>query len=438
MSDIFFIKSLSENTNHIIYSLIFMLFIGCIITLVIKMILLRKDKSNKDNTKDYDERIFLIKEENTISNMDDFDKQELQEFKERMNLFLLNYCRASNNITINNEHKPSPLKISKEKIVYQVNYEFIDFELRQKEVIDSVLTITHLNKKEKVYSLLDNYSYKEDLIRLISTLKHENIKPFLHFELLYSQGIFVKIQSNSKNNNLRKLVSNKKGLPISSLSFYSSQILSALAYLHSQRFYLLSLETENVLLSHSNKVEIINIENIFFNRSLNLKPYDYLILGNSGITLDNDNIRLIHESSVNLFEKIDIASFGRVIYELHFGKELTSGHPCKREIEEIQSNDLREVFKAIYPFKNGYMNQDYVDYPEVTAESLLEKNFFRKNKINFPVIEENKTPSHSDVDILDLGKDFFHYSVFKEYLFNQKQFISKQIKRINKDSLIFQ
>ena len=71
---------------------------------------------------------------------------------------------------------------------------------------------------------------------------------------------------------------------------------------------------------------------------------------------------------------------------MYFGKQLNSSYPDQLEIDDIESEELKEVFNKIFPLKKGHMNKKYVDAPSLSANLLLNLRFFNKG-----LLENNYT-----------------------------------------------
>ena len=84
----------------------------------------------------------------------------------------------------------------------------------------------------------------------------------------------------------------------------------------------------------------------------------------------------LFKNTYNIFEKIDIISFGRLVYEMAVGKELKAPFPDNLEYQDMDPS-LVEVFRLIFNKKESKINTNFVySVPDVTASDLLKLRFF--------------------------------------------------------------
>jgi serine/threonine protein kinase len=197
----------------------------------------------------------------------------------------------------------------------------------------------------------------------------------------------------------KKYPTNKKskGLHSSLISLYSRQILSLLAYLHERKIFHLHLHSGNILIDEKiNKIKITGIENFICDFTIRNENYFNFLLENfNKNTLNKPNnsdlFVDIFRSEFNVFEKFDIISFGRILYEMVFGKELYCPYPDEIEFKSIDE-EIAKVFRLIFNRKesrNGTSHKCSV--PEVSAKDLLKIKFFNlNNKQNLRNEVENK------------------------------------------------
>lgn len=241
--------------------------------------------------------------------------------------------------------------------------------------------------------------------------KNKNIMPFLHFDILPSQKLMLKIQKLNEYGSLRDLLYksyplnnfNKKypqlkgkGLHYSLISLYGRQILEALHFLHSNNWYHMHLHTGNILIDDDgNSVKLTDLDNFVndlpirnehllnyafesFNSSHYLNKRDY----NSSVLSE------IFKSTFNVFEKIDIICFGRVLYEMTTGRELKAPYPDSSEYKDMET-EIADILTLIFNKKSSSKgNSNFcMAVPEITVQELLKMKIF--NSDNTMYKEEN-------------------------------------------------
>jgi len=196
-------------------------------------------------------------------------------------------------------------------------------------------------------------------------------------KLIKTKFIFNKFHQNPLENFNNKYPQNKKGksLHLSLISSYSRQILNALAYLHEKNIYHLHLHSGNVLIDEkNNKIKITGLENYLCDFSIRNETQFNFLLDNSELFVD------IFRSQFIIFEKFDLVSFGRILYEMAFGKELNCAYPDEIELKSIDDH-LAKLFRLLFhrkESKNGFSHK--ISVPEFTAKDLLHKiSFFSLN-----------------------------------------------------------
>jgi len=173
------------------------------------------------------------------------------------------------------------------------------------------------------------------------------------------------------------------------ISFYGRQILETLVYLHDHKIYHLHLHAGNILIDKNNNIHISGLENFICDLTIrNQNHYNYVI---DNICIDEknnfkNNLNLfsdIYRNQFNIFEKIDIISFGRIIYEMTFGKELNCYYPDEMEYNLIDK-EITSILKTIFFEKNLKLNSNIKELklspPDATAKDLINLEFFKLNK----------------------------------------------------------
>lgn len=198
---------------------------------------------------------------------------------------------------------------------------------------------------------------------------------------------------NPKNIFLKKYPNNIKGKPLhtSLISLYGKQILEALNYLHTNKWYHLHIHSGNILIDERlQKIKISDLENFVCDLPIkNEQYYNYIF---EELTMENSNKKIdgnnglfsdIFKNQSNIFEKIDIVSFGRILYEMCTGKELKSTCPDELEYTDMDI-EISNILRLIFLVKTSkYQNNFILSVPEVSASELLKIKFFNyENNFN--------------------------------------------------------
>lgn len=228
---------------------------------------------------------------------------------------------------------------------------------------------------------------------------------------------------------------------------YSSQILQTLNEFHNNRVYFLNLHSGNVLLDNNNRVKLVDFEGFYFDFPIkNEQYYHYLInLYIEEYFHDKQNQMLndIFTPKVNIFEIIDIVSFGRLLYEMHTGKELNAPYPDPIEYQDM-NEDIEEILKLIFPFKMKMKKGEkirYIGFPEVKISDVLNLKYFKSNLSNSFKVEkdgkknniiETERNKNADFSVYsdNFKLEFDTLSYIKEEIFNQYRFINGLMAKI--------
>lgn len=226
-----------------------------------------------------------------------------------------------------------------------------------------------------------------------------------------------------------------RGKPIhhSLLVNYSTQILNALIYLHEKRFYMMHLHSGNILIDEeSNRIQLVDLENCIFdipikNEHLMSYAFDSFNEDLQYTRTDKNSSILtgIFGSKINIFEKLDIISLGRLIYEMATGKELNAPYPDDLEFEDMEDSVV-EVLRAIFNRKGRSSRSFFITVPEFSASDL------RKFKLFSADLLSRKSKSKANYQGSDLiALEFDDFSNIKEEMFNQDKFVRAQLKKFN-------
>jgi serine/threonine protein kinase len=191
-----------------------------------------------------------------------------------------------------------------------------------------------------------------------------------------------------------------------------------LKYLHKNNWYHLHLHSGNILIDEkSDIIKITELENSVCNLPIkNEQFYNFIYEDlnynssntknfNKNLNLnknDNDNKNKNEKNSLfadifkynyNVFEKIDIISFGRILYEMVTGKELKSSFPDELELNDMDT-DIANILRCIF-MRNGKNRNNNINinsnFKEIKIDNLLDMKFFSlKNQENFQNEKNNK------------------------------------------------
>jgi serine/threonine protein kinase len=235
---------------------------------------------------------------------------------------------------------------------------------------------------------------------------------------------------------------NNKGKPLSvkQIQCYGKQILKALAYLHELKWYHMHLHTGNILIDNDGmSVRLTELEN--FANNIPVKNEMYLNYVYSNFNTNNSyntTLTEVFKANTNVFEKIDIVCFGRVLYELTFGKELKAPYPDEMEYNNLDK-DIADILQQIFPRvkKGTYI----VTVPSVSASDLLSHKFFQEDNNNGEDGNENvhgKFKNYLLDDDFDRHSGNFEINVndesfcsfIKETVFDQNKFLKTKLTSI--------
>lgn len=278
------------------------------------------------------------------------------------------------------------------------------------------MTATPINKA--FINFEDDFT-RESFYKANQTLIANNkyLMPFLHLDILYKQKLMIKIEKINEYGSIKDLIykshhmnsygkkySMNKGkyIDITLVSTYGRQILEALSYLHMNKWYHMHLHAGNVLIDDSGEEIRLTGLDLFVNdlpiRNEHLFNYAFENL-NQG--LDNCNqykfdknsqiLSDIFKNTFNIFEKIDLILFGRLLYEMAVGKELKAPFPDNLEYQEMDPN-LVEVFRLIFNKKESNINSNIMHcVPDVSANDLLKLRFFNSRDEDYYNSKKSKT-----------------------------------------------
>lgn len=218
----------------------------------------------------------------------------------------------------------------------------------------------------------------------------------------------------------------------------------------------MNLHSGNILVNtNTNIIRLVDFESFFFNYALKHEHYYYYLIElfvqeNYQELNDKQSAMLkdIFNSKHNIFEAIDTVAFGRLLYEMYTGKELTAPYPDPIEYPEMEES-IRDVLMKIFPIKirnyGGQNKHKYVGFPDINIKGLLKFDLFSDDNESSSSNKEknynsNKSDNDSEVNknnnfAFNIGSEFKfeidRLSFIKEEIFNQSIFVSQKISRIN-------
>lgn len=170
------------------------------------------------------------------------------------------------------------------------------------------------------------------------------------------------------------------------------------------------LHSGNILIDNeTNKIKITGLEN--FVCDFTIKNQNYLNYAfdtyntlNCYSSVDNpnnnDNNKLesskglfdeIFRNQYNIFEKLDIICFGRILYEMVTGRELNCAFPDEIEYKSMDE-EIVKVLQLIFYKKASKYNLNYkMSVPEVSVKDLLKLAIFN---LNVAEDEQNKNSKY--------------------------------------------
>ncbi len=366
-----------------------------------------------------------------------------QDKEKDMKRLINQYCKNSQNCFLKSKN---PLNISYRKnfkFDFNINYEYISIINGKKSKTDCLLTIFPLNNS--LISLEDS-NLIDSFIKFLNDIFEKNKKYLVNnfnLDILYNQKLLIKISQIYKFGSLKDLIystnplysyekkniiynKNQIGKPLSKkkISKFSRQILLLLKRLHKNNIYHLNLHSGNILVDNDNNIKVNDLEMVILS---DLKRQDenffsYLFEYYSSNPKGN---------LLNIFEVIDIISFGKILYEISTGSEMKNAELNIKKIENIDK-DIIDILKLIFPKDNICS----VSIKQILKMNLVKNNFIDddsdNNEMNdddddnFIIVHyDDDSDSEKDNENSSLISSNNNYSNIKNILFNEKQFIEK-------------
>ena len=364
-----------------------------------------------------------------------------QDKEKDMKRFIIQYCKNSENCFLKSKNSLNISYRKNFKFDFNINYEYISIINGKKNKTDCLLTIFPLNNT--IINLEDN-NLIDSFIKFLNDIFEKNKKYLVnnfHLDILYNQKLFIKISQIYKFGSLKDLIystnplysyekknilynKNQKGKPLSKkkISKFSRQILLLLKRLHKNNIYHLNLHSGNILVDNDNNIKVNDLEMIIFS---DLKRQDenfFSSLFEYYSSNPKDNV-------LNIFEVIDIISFGKILYEISTGSEMENSELNIKKLENIDK-DIIDILKLIFPKDNICS----VSIKQILKMNLVKDNFIDddsdNNEMNdddddnFIIVHyDDDSDSEKDNENSSLISSNNKYLNIKNILFNEKQFI---------------
>jgi len=335
---------------------------------------------------------------------------------EKMLRFALDYCRASPNIILKDQ-KQVCFSWRNAKTNFKVEY----------EKFNSILTTMPVSKTN--VDLEDDFAREAFIGALLHVSRCGLVAPFQDLSILNTQKQLIKIvpfyscgslrdlihKTSPKDTNQRKYEKKGDSLSKAQITNFSKQILEALFHFHSKGWYHLHLHSGNILLNETNRVFISDIEKTINNA--NIRNDEFYSIAFENISKDyftshffdynSSELNEAFASKFNIFEKIDVISFGRIVYEMATGRELNAPTPDDIEYDDMD-DEISEMLKRIFKRKRKNDAEDFV-----TAKTLLELQLFGSEEMQ-------------QVEWGNSGE----FDYIKGKLFDQNKFIREKLKSL--------
>ena len=364
-----------------------------------------------------------------------------QDKEKDMKRFIIQYCKNSENCFLKSKNSLNISYRKNFKFDFNINYEYISIINGKKNKTDCLLTIFPLNNT--IINLEDN-NLIDSFIKFLNDIFEKNKKYLVnnfHLDILYNQKLFIKISQIYKFGSLKDLIystnplysyekkniiynKNQKGKPLSKkkISKFSRQILLLLKRLHKNNIYHLNLHSGNILVDNDNNIKVNDLEMIIFS---DLKRQDENFFS-SLFEYYSSNPK---GNVLNIFEVIDIISFGKILYEISTGSEMGNSELNIKKLENIDK-DIIDILKLIFPKDNICS----VSIKQILKMNLVKDNFidddFDNNEMNdddddnFIIVHyDDDSDSEKDNENSSLISSNNKYLNIKNILFNEKQFI---------------
>ncbi len=364
-----------------------------------------------------------------------------QDKEKDMKRFIIQYCKNSENCFLKSKNSLNISYRKNFKFDFNINYEYISIINGKKNKTDCLLTIFPLNNT--IINLEDN-NLIDSFIKFLNDIFEKNKKYLVnnfHLDILYNQKLFIKISQIYKFGSLKDLIystnplysyekknilynKNQKGKPLSKkkISKFSRQILLLLKRLHKNNIYHLNLHSGNILVDNDNNIKVNDLEMIIFS---DLKRQDENFFS-SLFEYYSSNPK---GNVLNIFEVIDIISFGKILYEISTGSEMENSELNIKKLENIDK-DIIDILKLIFPKDNICS----VSIKQILKMNLVKDNFIDddsdNNEMNdddddnFIIVHyDDDSDSEKDNENSSLISSNNKYLNIKNILFNEKQFI---------------
>jgi len=272
----------------------------------------------------------------------------------------------------------------------------------------------------KIVSKDKNHTKNSNEIKIANKLKHKNIIKFFGMETIKNEKCDINclIMEYSKFGNLRQFQKNiikRAYLTESTLCYFSFLILDGLKYCHMNKIAHFDIKPQNIIID-----ETLNIKIIDFSISMDYRNKNEKIkLPHRGtpnyMAPEVKNSELINTSDL---EKIDLFSFGVMLYHFAFGsfpyeslEEEGKEEETEGKIDDIMEKNKFNYSNYFFEFLKKLIEKDI--NKRINIEQAMEHYWIKGGKL---LLEEKEKLNNANIFLSYLIFDYF--PSFNEYISN--------------------
>lgn len=225
-------------------------------------------------------------------------------------------------------------------------------------------------------------------INLLSSMKNQNIiKCYGHNEHEknvnnYKEITFEIYMEDVCGYNLASIAKNMRGIELGLMSLFMTQVLNGLQYLHSSKIIHMDIKGENVLLSNTGIIKLIDFgESVKIDQN-NITPYNLQYRGSSlHIAPEIRDSPNTYYKAIHL-GKSDIWSFGVMLIELFVGNDYNNnGINVASSTTDIIRSILKNLFFKISKILKEKYGEQIIEYDSIDDEKI---SIILMSLLNFP------------------------------------------------------